>query len=885
MSALSHSRGLRVLYLLPSCCLGFSLLATPALAENVTWDSTSSPTALQNIPGDLSNVLAPSGSSSGKSASVSGNIITVNGGPNIGNVYGAFNYNDLDAVTNNQVIINSGTITNNVYGGRLVVGVNTGTSTVTGNSVVISGGTVGGSVWGGYIDKGDVTGNSVTISGGAVTGDVYGGQSANGAATNNTVTISGGTVGGNLLGSPGGTGDCFSGNTLNLKTPLTVFNMGNFQHLNFYLPTTFASGGTMLTATYGAYLSENPDGSGRQATVAVSLGDNQIIAPGDTVRLIEATGSVAGLTSSPDPPVVTGTDANGLTTTWKLSADATGLSAFLSSLETNGDLARPGGYTVHSSATDAASLNVGGTLTVGGTGLTLDNSLGGGVNVNVGVLDASATDATVTLTDTAASGVLFHTLNLGNGHAFTMAGNGGYTVNTYNVLGPATFNGNLNATGSTMNFYVPGSMGAGGTMLSVSGAADVSNSTVHVGINGVATPLQAGDHIVLINAGSLTGTSANSVANATGMQGVTLLYNFDITTQGNQLWATLPAAPEPEPGPGPNPPPGPAGHVNPQAKALSEGFVSGAAVVNQSTDFVAGKGMAQAMEAAGGQTPGAGKEGRANMGAGYGLGVFGAVSGGWSRYNTGSNVDMSSLSLMAGLAWGNDLAPGRLTLGAFFEYGNGWYDTYNSFANAADTRGKGNIYHLGGGFLGRLDFTRGFYTEASVRAGGVSNDYKNGDFNGQAAGYDSSSAYYGAHAGLGYVLNLTEKAALDLYGKYFWTRQQGDSLRLSTGDPVRFDDVDSHRLRVGDRFVYAVSDLITPYAGLAYEHEFDGKARATAYGQAINAPSLQGGTGIGEIGLTIKATKDLPLSVDLGVQGYVGTREGVTGSLQIRYDF
>jgi outer membrane autotransporter protein len=172
----------------------------------------------------------------------------------------------------------------------------------------------------------------------------------------------------------------------------------------------------------------------------------------------------------------------------------------------------------------------------------------------------------------------------------------------------------------------------------------------------------------------------------------------------------------------------------------------------------------------------------------------------------------------------------------------------------------------------------------------VHNDYKKGNFSFDGgpvvnAGYKSDAAYYGIHAGVGYVWNLTEKTALDLYGKYFWTRQDGDSVRLSTGDPIRFDSVDSHRLRLGGRISYAVNNFIAPYAGLAYEQEFDGKARATAYGQAMQAPSLQGGTGIGELGLAFKATKSMPLSVDLGVQGYAGTREGFTGSLQVRYDF
>jgi hypothetical protein len=57
------------------------------------------------------------------------------------------------------------------------------------------------------------------------------------------------------------------------------------------------------------------------------------------------------------------------------------------------------------------------------------------------------------------------------------------------------------------------------------------------------------------------------------------------------------------------------------------------------------------------------------------------------------------------------------------------------------------------------------------------------------------------------------------------------------------------------------------------------------YGHRIGTPSLRGDTGIGELGLVLKPSKDLPLSFDFGVQGYIGKREGVTGSLQVRFEF
>lgn len=156
---------------------------------------------------------------------------------------------------------------------------------------------------------------------------------------------------------------------------------------------------------------------------------------------------------------------------------------------------------------------------------------------------------------------------------------------------------------------------------------------------------------------------------------------------------------------------------------------------------------------------------------------------------------------------------------------------------------------------------------------------------GNKAKYDSSSPYYGLHFGAGYARAISEAARLDLYGKYFWTRQKGDSVSLSSGETLRFQDADSGRLRLGGRVAWMANEHVAPYIGAAWEHEFDGKARATTNGFAIDAPSLRGDTGIGELGLSLTPSADLPLTVDLGVQGYAGKREGVTGSLQVKYEF
>lgn len=238
------------------------------------------------------------------------------------------------------------------------------------------------------------------------------------------------------------------------------------------------------------------------------------------------------------------------------------------------------------------------------------------------------------------------------------------------------------------------------------------------------------------------------------------------------------------------------------------------------------------------------------------------------------------------------LAPGRLTLGAFFEYGNGSYNTYNSFSNAADVDGNGNTHYLDGGILARLDFMNSgpghFYAEASGRMGNTHNEYDSSDLRdaaGRTANYDSDSPYYGLHLGAGYLWEINEQASLNLHGEYFWTRQQSNSVDLSTGEELIFKNVDSSRLRLGGRFACVLNEHVSPYVGAAWEHEFDGKARATTNGYDIDAPGLKGDTGIGELGLFLTPSVDLPLTVDMGVQGYTGKREGVTGSLQVKFEF
>lgn len=51
-------------------------------------------------------------------------------------------------------------------------------------------------------------------------------------------------------------------------------------------------------------------------------------------------------------------------------------------------------------------------------------------------------------------------------------------------------------------------------------------------------------------------------------------------------------------------------------------------------------------------------------------------------------------------------------------------------------------------------------------------------------------------------------------------------------------------------------------------------------------PSIKGDTGIFELGISLSnADKENPLSVDFGVEAYLGVREGFSGSMQLKLEF
>ncbi|MDL2271959.1 autotransporter domain-containing protein [Desulfovibrio sp. OttesenSCG-928-I05] len=423
----------------------------------------------------------------------------------------------------------------------------------------------------------------------------------------------------------------------------------------------------------------------------------------------------------------------------------------------------------------------------------------------------------------------------------------------------------------TINFYLAGTVDASSGAILKANNLYLNGAIVNVGVQGDSTALNIGDTVTLAQANTrFEGVTGNSTSK--GMKGITqkLLFGITTDTTAKKVIATLLGTYQD-------------GQVDAQLKSLAESRVSGVGMLTQGADMLTTQGIPQL---------------RLNATSTSGPAAFGVMGGQSLRYNSGSHVDVDGVNLATGLGWNfpmNDGAGANLLLGAFFESGWGSYDSHNSFGNVASVKGDGDTSYYGGGLLARYDSAPAgpgsIYLETSFRAGKVESDYDSSGFetaSGNEVNFDSSAAYYGAHAGIGYIWNISEASSLDLYTKYLWTRQGSDSVTIE-GDSVRFKATDSHRWRSGAKFSHALATdsglVFTPYIGAAYEHEFDSKARASANGNAIDAPDVKGGTGIGELGFTFKPSTTSGFSADLGVQGYTGKREGVGGSFRLMFEF
>lgn len=298
------------------------------------------------------------------------------------------------------------------------------------------------------------------------------------------------------------------------------------------------------------------------------------------------------------------------------------------------------------------------------------------------------------------------------------------------------------------------------------------------------------------------------------------------------------------------------------SKTLAESLLGTVAFINQGAEFIADEGIAAMVDAA--------KLGEVT--------AFGVMQGGSTHYNTGSYVDVDGVTFMAGA--GLRVNP-NWTMAGFVEAG--WA---NSASHVEGTRGDGDHEYFGVGFATRYQTDGVLYADGSLRAGRATTEFA-GRYGQDSASYDAKSLYMSAHVGLGAMWGLNESLKLDTYARYMVTYLDDDDVSLNNryNDKLELDSTVTHAVRAGARLLGDFNDYASWKVGAAYEHVFDGDAESAVNSFSLDVPSLEGDTGVFELGLRIRPSLESNWAVDLGAKGYVGDREGVTGNMTVRYSF
>ena len=806
------------------------------------------------------------------------NIVELSEGAHVGyNVAGGHSTGNSSTNQNvlyNEVTASSGSrVENGLYGGVITEG--RGTGTVQHNTVNLNNASAGYEVVGGGVlldvPTVIVEENHVNISAGTVEGNVYGGAlhyyygTGNSDIRNNTVILSKGTVVTKSEISPDRPGSVYGGYNLGIGDVT-----GN--------SVSVSDSSSVDGDVYGGMVKGNDDsnpGSASQNSVRIESGS--------TVG-----GSVYGGWNSNGETIgnfvyVNGTVSGGVAAGYTLSGDA----ADNEVLVEGGTVLKHlyGGYTALGSAT-------GNVITVKGG--TVNAEMVGGYD------DGTATNNTVTLYDSARfTGSDIYGGKSGGSSSDVFTGN---TFNVYGQIDAASLQNfqNLNfydvaddkasvdlsrsavigdGKGSMTNVFIGNLRNQEGDIPeeyvlihTPTASSSYAGTNLYVNGNTVVTIGPDGSYV------PYSGTVANdgTMDNATGSTGMTtsqkltkgfLTFEVDyFIKNGQDLIARWKKDAPVE--------------VNSETEEFTASRQASAALMDEGADFVAGEGIDRALQAS-----------QCLPGEPCGAKAFVAVNGGYSTYKAGTTFDMSYGNMLAGIARQCKIGPVGYLAGVFFETGLSRFHSEYEPDDSRSIDSEGHDYYYGVGALAKVflnrDLLKGLYAEGSIRYGLMMGDWQSHDIqaDGQTADWDGRAPYLTAHGGLGYMWDVTDNVTADVYAKYFWGHLWGDDGTIC-GQQFEFDDIYSSRVRTGARLNFKKDETFSWYLGGAWEHQFDSKSRGTIYGYDVPSTDLKGNTAIAEAGVFFKPAADSDFSFMLGTTGYFGEkREGVTGHLQVRYEF
>ena len=816
--------------------------------------------------------------------------VTLNSG-NYDAVYGGYDDTEVSPpeVFKNNVTITGTAATNIVWGAYSFYG------NVRENTVTISGNTLGNVVCGGGTGAADAIKNHVIINNSVVTANVAGGVAVKGNSEGNTVRIIKSSAA-NVYGGSGGTSS--KGNRVEI------------------------SEGTISNSVYGGYADNDNNSSAEKNNVTISAGS-------------KVSGSIYGGCAIQN--------ANENKVRFSNVAEV-GESVFggysLKADSKNNEVIINGGSVVTANVAGGvalAGISEGNKVNIAHS--SVNKNVYGGYSLKGNSIDNTVTIDNGTVNEnvyggyTESDGAIAEKIQNNKVIFKNGAKIKGDVYGGYDKLSKANINNNtLEVVGKgneaksiqnfdKLNFFITKDLIANDTMLKVTDTALINNAEIKAGVE-LGSKLNENDKINLITAGALKAENITTGTLTDGLINIDKGIKVAIGPDGNKLVGVVNGTTPPggggttPPGGGGTTPPGGGGTTPPGGGGTTPPGGGGTTPPGGGGTTPPGGG-GTTPPGGGGTTPGAGSlyaDANAkspvetqsaaftmlNLGhdllttAGYenaalavdgeeegSVNPFITMSANNQKLDTGSHVDLKAWNMNLGFAKKINNNSGKLIIAPVIEYGRGSYDSYLDNG----THGDGDAHFWGAGLMAKQLNDDGLYYEGSLRAGRMSTDYQSAVAGGIK--YDSDATYYAAHLGMGKVVRLNDKDTLDYYGKLFYTRQQGDKVTVGTGATYDFDATTSLRTRLGARYTHQLSEKNAFYAGLAWQHEFDGESNAivaTTLGSAsAPAPSMKGDTGIMELGWRVNNSDKFELG--LGVNGSVGKQKGVGFNLSLNFSF
>nr|EKU5843953.1 autotransporter outer membrane beta-barrel domain-containing protein [Morganella morganii] len=263
-------------------------------------------------------------------------------------------------------------------------------------------------------------------------------------------------------------------------------------------------------------------------------------------------------------------------------------------------------------------------------------------------------------------------------------------------------------------------------------------------------------------------------------------------------------------------------------------------------------------------------------------GVWVRLTGDRTRAGTGhTHFKLNQAGFELGADKSVPLENGKLWLGVF--------TGYNDVKLKHQRGGESSIDSITAGGYATWLSDNGWYIDGVLKYNHFNNELRAVSTNRSSIRGDYSQNAYGASAEAGYSFDLPEAFWAEPYARLSYMRADSKSVHLNNNMQAKFDAQQSLQselgLHAGKDFTLNNQVIITPYATLAWQHEFISNNDVTinqrnTFDTDFSGDSLKAGGG-----LTVRFTPQIQAYAEIDYRKGDKTESPVHGNIGVRYNF